>query len=113
MRLSLSSAEEEGQRLWTVCIFIHREISTIASVLDSKVHGANMEPTWGRQDPGGANVDPTNLALQLFVCNYFSQNDTGLYIDVMHYICTCYNNTDNTPRVSCQEGLSAMRKHGG
>ena len=25
---------------------------------DSKIHGAYMEPTWGRQDPGGPHVGP-------------------------------------------------------
>ena len=30
---------------------------------DSKVHGANMGPTWGRQDPGGPFVGPKNLAI--------------------------------------------------
>ena len=30
---------------------------------DSKVCGANMGPTWGRQDPGAPHVDPTNLAV--------------------------------------------------
>ena len=25
---------------------------------DSKIHGANMGPTWGRQDPGGPHVNP-------------------------------------------------------
>ena len=29
---------------------------------DSKVHGANMGPTWGRQDPGGPHVGRMNLA---------------------------------------------------
>ena len=33
---------------------------------DSKVHGANMGPIWGRQDPGGPHVDPMNLAI--WVC---------------------------------------------
>ena len=31
--------------------------------LDSKVHGANMGPIWGRQDPGGPHVGPMNLAI--------------------------------------------------
>ena len=31
---------------------------------DSKVHGANMGPTWGRQDLGGLHVDPMNLAMR-------------------------------------------------
>ena len=30
---------------------------------DSKVHGANMGPIWGRQDPGGSHVDPMNFAI--------------------------------------------------
>ena len=31
--------------------------------LDSKVHGAYMGPTWGRQDPGGPHVGPMILAI--------------------------------------------------
>ena len=31
--------------------------------LDSKVHGANMGPIWGRQDPGGPHVGPMDLAI--------------------------------------------------
>ena len=30
---------------------------------DSKVHGANMGPIWGRQDPGGPHIGPMNLAI--------------------------------------------------
>ena len=30
---------------------------------DSKAHGANMGPIWGRQAPGGPHVDPMNLAI--------------------------------------------------
>ena len=30
---------------------------------DSKVHGANMGPIWGRQDPGGPRVGPMNFAI--------------------------------------------------
>ena len=29
----------------------------------SKVHGANMGPIWGRQDPGGLRVGPKNFAI--------------------------------------------------
>ena len=32
-------------------------------VPDSKVHGANMGPIWGRQDPGGPHVGPMNCAI--------------------------------------------------
>ena len=30
---------------------------------DSKVHGANMWPIWGRQDPGAPHVGPMNFAI--------------------------------------------------
>ena len=30
---------------------------------DSKVHGDNMGPIWGRQDPGGPHVGPMNFAI--------------------------------------------------
>ena len=30
---------------------------------DSKVHGANVGPIWGRQDPGGPHVGHTNFAI--------------------------------------------------
>ena len=30
---------------------------------DSKVHGAYMGPTWGRQDPGGPHVGPMIIAI--------------------------------------------------
>ena len=33
------------------------------NVPDNKVHGANMGPIWGRQDPGGPHVGPINLAI--------------------------------------------------
>ena len=32
-------------------------------ILDSQVQWANMEPIWGRQDPGGAHVGPLNFAI--------------------------------------------------
>ena len=30
---------------------------------DSKVHGVNMGPIWGRQDPGGPHVGSMNFAI--------------------------------------------------
>ena len=33
------------------------------SLPDSKIHGANMGPSWGRQDPGGPHVGPMKLAI--------------------------------------------------
>ena len=40
----------------TVCILMH--------VPDSKVHGANMGPTWVLSAPGGPHVGPMNLAIR-------------------------------------------------
>ena len=45
---------------------------TIPQHPDSKVHGANMRPIWGRQDPGGPHVDLMNLAIWDKFCLYKS-----------------------------------------
>ena len=52
-------------------IALHTEISLIQLLCllitqnypDSKVHGANMGPIWGRFDPGGPHVGPMNFAI--------------------------------------------------
>ena len=36
----------------------HTDVLCQGNSPDSKVHGANMGPTWGRQDPGGPHVGP-------------------------------------------------------
>ena len=36
---------------------------TMMPIPDTKVHGANMGPVWGRQDPGGPHVGPFNFAI--------------------------------------------------
>ena len=41
---------------------------------DSKVHGANMGPIWGRQDPGGPHVGPMNFVIwddSILLCDGF------------------------------------------
>ena len=38
-------------------------VCTCWVIPDSKVHGAKMGRTWGRQDPGGPHVGHTNLAI--------------------------------------------------
>ena len=35
----------------------------VCNIPDSKVHGANMGPTLGQQDPGGPHVGHVNLAI--------------------------------------------------
>ena len=37
--------------------------SSIQSYSDNKVYEANLEPIWGRQDPGGPQVGPMNVAI--------------------------------------------------
>ena len=60
---------------------------------DSKVHGANMGPIWGRQAPGGPHVGPMNFAIwedpfqQVHYkkhanFSYFKQYD--LLVDIRH-----------------------------
>ena len=36
--------------------------SCLKAYPDGKVHGANMGPIWGRQDPGGPKVGNMNFA---------------------------------------------------
>ena len=42
-------------------------------VPDNKVHGANMGPISGRQDPGGPHVGPMNFAI--WGCTYPAKRD--------------------------------------
>ena len=39
----------------------HWQIPWWLSLYESKVHGANMGPIWGPQDPGGPHVGPMNF----------------------------------------------------
>ena len=48
-----------------------QEVSTRNYVFPNcKVYGANMGPTWGRQDPGGPHVGPINLAIWVNLLRY-------------------------------------------
>ena len=38
---------------------------------DNTVHGANMGPIWGRQDPGGPHVGPMNFAIWVMVAQKY------------------------------------------
>ena len=53
---------------------------------DSKVHGANIGPIWGRQDPGGPHVGPMNFAKWDTMMKSFmtSKRVVVLYIQFMH-----------------------------
>ena len=49
--------------LWAFTLLVStRKYSMMTiSIPDSKVHGANMGPIWGRQDPGGPMLAPWTL----------------------------------------------------
>ena len=67
----------ESDGLWVVPSTVHSAISCALGhqntitipcientvIPNSKVHGANMGPIWGRQDPGGPHVGPMNFAI--------------------------------------------------
>ena len=42
---------------------LHPEHTAHTNPPDRKVHGVNMRPIWGRQDPGGPLVGPMNFAI--------------------------------------------------
>ena len=51
----------------------HMQLKTVGSgpchrYPERKVHGANMGPIWGRQDPGGPHVGHVNIAIYAPVC---------------------------------------------
>ena len=42
---------------------MEQRVTNINHDPDNKIHGANMEPTWGRQDPGGPHVGHVKLVI--------------------------------------------------
>ena len=59
---------------------------------DSKVHGANMRPIWGRQDPGGPHVCPRNIVI--WVC---SANGSWCDIHLNYQGTFCCNRSSPDP----------------
>ena len=51
-----------------VSMFSYAVARSLINNPDSKVHGANMGPIWGGQDPGGPHVCPTNFAIWEGIC---------------------------------------------
>ena len=48
-----------------------QKVKYVITTPDSKVHGAYMGPTWGRQDPGGPHVGLMELATRDHVSNQY------------------------------------------
>ena len=69
------------------------------NIPDSKVHVANMGPTWVLSVPDGPHVSPMNLAIRVYICSKMSKgngivfkawmvfNKTALYHFVTHWYC--------------------------
>ena len=53
---------------------------------DSKVHGANMGPIWGRQDPGGPHVGPWTLLSESLSGTYTQQTQISWNISLCDFI---------------------------
>ena len=66
----------------------------LSKVSDSKVHGINMEPIWGRQDPGGPRVGPMNFGIWGSKGGYRSQPIWKKYkaIAICYFKLTCFIN---------------------
>ena len=63
---SLNSKHTECNKIVIITSKRHFYVINIFSlriIPDKKVHGANIGPIWGRQDPGGPHVGPINLAI--------------------------------------------------
>ena len=66
---SMSAYDITRQQCWVTFWLVHFPrnfvlcISPIENHTDRKVHGANMGPIWGREDPGGPHVGPMNFAI--------------------------------------------------
>ena len=48
---------------WRISRLLQMKPQWLWDYPDSKVHGANVGPTWGRQDPDGPHVGPMNFAI--------------------------------------------------
>ena len=74
-------------RVCCVCVCVRGCAFSVGdSIPDSKVHGANMGPIWGRQDPGGPHVGPMNLA----ICDEWVISAWSLVRSGTHYrMCLC------------------------
>ena len=82
------------------CIYIpcynHNEIGNIP---DSKVHGANMGPTWILSVPGGPHVGPMNLAIRdELLCTVWGLVMKCYMLYVLHHIIVTIPTMHNTVR---------------
>ena len=55
--------------------------STQNTIPDGKVHGANMGPIWGQQDPGGPHVGLMNFVIRDGI-NYFPSPRSNVHVQL-------------------------------
>ena len=60
--------------------------SALVKVPDSKVHGANMGPTWVLSASDGPHVGPMNLVIRVMACN--AEQGKSHYLNQLAYPCT-------------------------
>ena len=55
-------------------MLVYRDYPGGLLISDSKIHGANMGPTWVLSGPGGSHVSPMNLAISKLHGSYVYDN---------------------------------------
>ena len=87
--------------LWLGCeSLLHEE----GAIPDSKLHGVNMGPFWGRQDPGRPHVGPMNFAIRDKMMRYKSDGTPEFIqcgIIIMWSIFSKFLTVD-TPELTCE-----------
>ena len=58
---------------------------------DNKVHGGNMGPIWGRQDPGGPHVGPMKLAIWALMKKRATTNKWNTKFEIVNLILALQN----------------------
>ena len=58
----------------TIKIYLKNKNSVTYAFPDSKVHGANMGPTWVLSAPDGPHVGPMDLAIRVYTPHWISQS---------------------------------------
>ena len=70
-------------RMMAIDVLAEQGGKAAAAIPDSKVHGADMGPIWGQQDPGGTHVGPMNLVIwdgtDLVLTEHSSYNTRRFY----------------------------------
>ena len=81
--------------MWTPAEFAMAEHELALFVIksaypNSKVHGANMGPIWGQQDPGGSHVGPMKFAIWVV----YAGITTPVFVDLLiYYSCVALGHT--------------------